>query len=314
MSDRTLYSPPATGVHSWLFGRAVYLRRGGRDQLTALSDLSAHVATTTFRPGRAVSAREISDAVEAAYRGALTSPPPSRSGNPSAAEPHVAAYDPVNGWPSAMHTARAELKSARLASVLKAAGNFELIDFWEKSPLRPPDNAAPLWALEHLFAPDDLLCVGRTSKDFGAKPLRDWSSSELATAQFIVPNPLRKPIGTTKRGIESSHSRDATGARRYLIFESDAGLTTDDQAKILDHLQTKTHARLAAVVWSGGKSLHGWFRVGDTSAAMMHAWFRYAVSLGADPRLWFPEQFVRLPDGTRENGKRQSIIYLNPDA
>ena len=135
MSDRTLYSPPASGVHSWLFGRAVYLRRSGRDQLTALSDLSAHVATTTFRAGRAVSAREISDAVEAAYRGALTSPPPSRAGKPAAAEPHVAAYDPITGWPSEMNTARGELDTTRLASVLKTAGNFELVDVWEKSPV-----------------------------------------------------------------------------------------------------------------------------------------------------------------------------------
>ena len=312
--NRNLHPAPDTGVHSWLFGRAAYLRRGGHDQLTALSELSAHVAATVFRAGRTVSAREISDAVEAAYRGALTSPPNSRCGSPATAAPQVAAYDPINGWPSEMHTPRAELNAARLARVIKSAGNFELVDFWEKSPVRPPDNAVPLWTLGHLFAHDDLLCVGRSSGDFGAKPLRDWTSAELGMAQLIVPNPSRKPTGTTKDGNLSAHSRDATGARRYLIVESDADLTTDEQAKILEHLRVVTNARLVAVVLSGGKSLHGWFRAAGVTDEVLYRWFRYAVSLGADPRLWLPEQFVRLPDGTRDNGKRQSLIYLNPSA
>jgi len=38
----------------------------------------------------------------------------------------------------------------------------------------------------------------------------------------------------------------------------------------------------------------------------------YAVSLGADSATWTKSQFVRMPDGTRENGKRQEILYFNP--
>jgi hypothetical protein len=40
--------------------------------------------------------------------------------------------------------------------------------------------------------------------------------------------------------------------------------------------------------------------------------FRYAVSLGADPQLWIRSQFCRLPDGRRDNGKRQEVVYFNP--
>ncbi len=38
----------------------------------------------------------------------------------------------------------------------------------------------------------------------------------------------------------------------------------------------------------------------------------YAVSLGADHKLWSRSQFVRMPDGLRDNGKRQVVFYFNP--
>jgi hypothetical protein len=39
--------------------------------------------------------------------------------------------------------------------------------------------------------------------------------------------------------------------------------------------------------------------------------FRYAVSLGADRATWTRCQFVRMPDGARDNGSRQTVFYLN---
>jgi hypothetical protein len=39
----------------------------------------------------------------------------------------------------------------------------------------------------------------------------------------------------------------------------------------------------------------------------------YAVRLGADPHTWLRSQFVRMPEGTRENGKRQTVNYFDPD-
>jgi hypothetical protein len=39
----------------------------------------------------------------------------------------------------------------------------------------------------------------------------------------------------------------------------------------------------------------------------------YAVSLGADPATWTKSQFVRMPDGIRDNGKRQTVFWLNPN-
>jgi hypothetical protein len=40
---------------------------------------------------------------------------------------------------------------------------------------------------------------------------------------------------------------------------------------------------------------------------------RYAVSLGADAATWTRSQFVRMPDGLRENGNRQVVYFFNPE-
>ncbi len=41
---------------------------------------------------------------------------------------------------------------------------------------------------------------------------------------------------------------------------------------------------------------------------------RYAVALGADRATWTRSQFVRMPGGTRDNGKPQTIYFFNPKA
>ena len=63
---------------------------------------------------------------------------------------------------------------------------------------------------------------------------------------------------------------------------------------------------------SGGKSGHSWFLVRGLPLSAQRAFFAEAVRLGADPQLWCRSQFVRLPDGRRENGRRQSVFYFNP--
>ncbi len=40
---------------------------------------------------------------------------------------------------------------------------------------------------------------------------------------------------------------------------------------------------------------------------------RYAASLGADRATWTRSQFVRMPDGLRANGKRQTLYFFNPE-
>jgi len=304
----TIHPPPAVGVHGWLFGRARFLQSRGVPAERAAPILEAAVRSFTFRPGRSVHGNEIRDAVESAFRRPLGGAPRRSQVNAPLQPP--ADFDPDAGWPAEMSYPAKHFDRKAAATVLVEAGNFGTVDLWERSPVRPEASRAPRFALELLFAPGDLLCVGRSSADFEARPLCEWGDADLALAQLIVPNPLRKTAGITKRGTTSAHCRDAVGARRYLVVECDSGLSHDQQAAILEHLRTKTAARLVCAVLSGGKSLHGWFEVAGVPAERLRRWFAYAVRLGADPRMWLPEQFARLPDGRRENGAAQNVIFL----
>ncbi len=122
---------------------------------------------------------------------------------------------------------------------------------------------------------------------------------------------MTKVLGRTTSGKESSHTLDNTGSRRFLVVECDKA-TFDQQAAILVHLSNS--APFVMAVHSRGRSLHGWFFVQEMPETKMKEFFAYAVSLGADPQLWVRSQFVRLPDGWRENGKRQEVMYFNPEA
>ena len=77
------------------------------------------------------------------------------------------------------------------------------------------------------------------------------------------------------------------------------------------HLAEK--APLALAVHSGQKSLHGWFYCAGVPEEKVWGFFQYAVLLGADRANWNRSQFARMPDGRRENGKRQTVYFLNPE-
>jgi hypothetical protein len=94
-----------------------------------------------------------------------------------------------------------------------------------------------------------------------------------------------------------------------LVVEFDQG-TFDEHAALLVHLAKL--APLVLVVHSGNKSLHGWFYCEGQSEEKVVRFFQYAVSLGADQATWTRCQLVRMPDGLRDNGKRQSVIYFSP--
>ena len=116
--------------------------------------------------------------------------------------------------------------------------------------------------------------------------------------------------GLTLEGTESSHCIANTGPRRFLIVEFDSG-SIDNHACLLLHLSKS--AGLALVVFSGSKSLQGWFLTVGMSDGDQQKLMSRATRLGADRVMWNKAQFARMPEGTRDNGKRQRIQYFNPD-
>jgi len=179
-------------------------------------------------------------------------------------------------------------------------------------------------AIDVLFPDNPWLCIGRSARMFRTQRREKWRG-RVGKYPLIVPSPMTSETGLTKSGRKSYHSLENTGPRRFLIIEADRG-SLDQQAAAIGHLATL--APLAAVVFSGSKSLHGWFVCKGTSEETLLRFMKYAVSLGADKRMWLRSQFCRIPDGRRSDGKgnealsacglkgisprQQALIYLDP--
>jgi hypothetical protein len=281
--DEMLAAPPRAGegVHGWLFRVARQLHA----HLPA-GEIVNLLAVRVANCGRHVSQKEIEDAVKNALACAWKP-----SGN-------AAPVPSVGKWPGVNQEQR--------EAIVRDSGG--LADLWELSKPRLEDNIAHTEVMvDRMFPGNPLLCCGKSSFIFDTKPREDWRGQMSALA-LIVPSPMSAVTGTTKDGNESKHTLANTGPRRFLICEFDSG-TADEHAAILIHLAG--FAPLVCAVHSGGKSLHGWFFVAGQSDIKIERFFRYAVSLGADRATWTRSQFVRMPDGTRDNGNRQTVFFLN---
>ena len=281
--DEMLAAPPRAGegVHNWLFRVARQLHA----HLPAV-DIVALLENRVQGCGRHVSHKEIEDAVKNALPCAWQ---PSGNATPVQSAPK---------WP--------RVNQEQRAAILRDNGG--LADLWELSNPRIEDNGQHTEKIiDRLFPGNPLLCCGKSSQEFDTKPREDWRGKMSALA-LIVPSPMSAVTGLTKDGKESKHTLANTGTRRFLICEFDNG-TVDEHAALLIHLAG--YAPLVCAVHSGNKSLHGWFYVYGQPDVKVEKFFRYAVSLGADHVTWTRCQFVRMPDGTRDNAQRQTVYFLN---
>jgi hypothetical protein len=275
-------APPRAGegVHDWLFRVARQLHA----HLPA-GEIVNLLESRVQDCGRHVSRKEIEDAV--------------KNSIPCAWQPSQhTTLKPAAKWPVVNQEQR--------EAIIRDNGG--LADLWELSRPRIEDNGQHTEEIiDRLFPGNPLLCCGKSSQEFDTRPREAWRG-QLSALQFIVPSPMSAVTGETKDGKESKHTLANTGARRFLICEFDTG-TADEHAALLLHLGT--FAPLVCAVHSGGKSLHGWFFVVSQPDVKVEKFFRYAVSLGADRATWTRSQFVRMPDGTRDNGNRQTVFFLN---
>lgn len=132
---------------------------------------------------------------------------------------------------------------------------------------------------------------------------------------FVVANPMRQPHGLNLEGQPSPRclgNATTPWARRYVVVEFDTGDTPEAQARLLSALHTP-ETPLTLAVFSGGKSLHGWFNVAGLPPAEKLRVFHRGVRLGADKSLWDPSKLVRMPGGLRDTDAVQSILYWEPD-
>lgn len=181
---------------------------------------------------------------------------------------------------------------------------------WEVPTTTPPGSATE--ALTALFPGDPLVCIGSSLSRCFTERLSDFTG--LENAQFIVPSPMKQRTGVARNGKRSRRALESVGDRAYIVIEGDFEVETGGKSPkeacwaILGEM---TRFRpLVCAVDSGGKSIHGWFRASGDEEDDLN-FFRHAVRHGADSKTWTKNQLVRLPGGTRDNGRRQNILVWN---
>jgi len=287
---RELSNAPETGngVHRWLFTMALKLHRHLPPE-----DIEKRLAAAVVNCGRVVPGSEIHDAIKNSARPSTVAGRAATDSPPRVPKPKWA---PVN----------IDLR----AKIIKDSP-VALAELSAMSPVRIDGSTPPTkFFIKNLFGPDDLVCVARDASGFGTHTRDVLLSADLTGSSLIVPSPMSEKWGSTQQGKSSQHTLSNTGERRYLVTEFDTG-GADEQATIINHL--RSFAPLVMVLWSGSKSLHAWWScIGSTDAQQLN-FFQYAVSMGADPATWTKSQFVRMPQGWRQDkGVRQQVHYFDP--
>jgi len=193
-----LAAPPRAGegVHGWLYNVA----RNLHAHLPAV-EIIALLESRVKDCGRFVSRKEIEDVVRHSLEHAWQP-----RGN-------AAPIQSAAKWPGVNQEQR--------AAIIRDGDG--LVDLWEASRVRIEDSAQHTEEIiDRLLPGNPLLCCGKSSQEFDARPREDWRG-ELSGLQLIVPSAMSAITGLTKDGKESKHSLNNTG-------------TPDEHAALLLHL------------------------------------------------------------------------------
>jgi hypothetical protein len=271
------------GVHKYLFWAACLCIE------TKVPDAIAFdlIRQKTRGCGRRVPLGEIQDAIRYAHQKILHHIPYKRE----------ASSPEAPRWPKVDTTKRGHI-------IRHGIGAADLCDL---SPSEPDRSAEDF--IDLLFPDDPLLCVGKSNSMFATRRRRVLRN-HLERLQLIVPSSMSACRGLTKDGKWSEHCRENTGPRTHLVLDFDSG-SADDHAALIWFLAQKRPLKMA--VHTARRGLHGWFKTAGIPEEALLAFVEEAVSLGADPRMWWKEQFARLPGGWRDDGKakgRQNVLYF----
>ncbi len=273
------YAEAEGGLHTDIFRAAIFMLEAGHDTPTVFNFLRSAASKVTERQ---VPDREIHSAISYAQN---------RMAGGGTNNPR---------WPKFEPAYRNEIIVKYGDLLPNLARNVDTLP-------QTPD-----YYLKALYAPASLICVAMSADSFLTLP-RDTiaDADNVDNVEYICPSPMVKPFGLTQEKKISAHCLDNTGPKLYQVIEFDFGPPHEHTA-ILWHLGSKLP--LILVVYSGSKSMHGWFKVSGTQDQLIENFFHEAVQLGADPKMWSRTQFSRLPCGTNHKTQRhQSVVLFNPD-
>ena len=212
-------------------------------------------------------------------------------------------------------------KPKRLDLFAKIKRDFPacVYDLWDSSPNLCDESLDDAKAFLRLFPAEAVLWIApdvyQTGKPEHAVYFRTRAEWEEET--FTAPGMRIAPC-SFKPG---SFSRGADNVEKHLfaVVESDEigeGKLYADKDAFCSLIVWLRHAcgwELAAVVDSGNRSLHAWFRHPGTRDIAQLA--EHAGTLGLDKKLSEPSQPWRLPGVARENATtRQCLLFLDLEA
>lgn len=178
----------------------------------------------------------------------------------------------------------------------------------------------------HIFR-DDAPTTGKIG--INLMPCRDWlamiEDADTIPGDLIVPNPFSGAEGKTSDGKRSYIAQSCLARLPFVVIEFDSMPLKTQAAFWQGLLSTSPLAqKVAAIVYSGGKSLHGLLHVGCDALSdwqIVCRQLRGLFAADSDPAFRTDEQAMRPRTGTRlpgvrrfKNGKHQSLLYLNPEA
>ena len=215
-------------------------------------------------------------------------------------------------------------------------GEATSADLLALSPFVVPKDGRTQTAafLRSLFDPADVLHVFRDDAPTAGKPgqnlmpCRNWLAmlerGERMNGDLIVANVFSGAEANTTDGRKSYIAQSCLASFPFAVVEFDS-MPLKVQAAFWRGLLATSPlgTTVAALVYSGGKSIHGLLHVG---CRMLEDWqtvrgqLRGLLAADPDPTFRADEQAMRPRTGTRlpgvhrfDNGRRQTLLYLNPE-
>ena len=240
----------------------------------------------------------------------------------------------VGGWSIRRHSVRQGLPAPNVTYPnevrTRIACGIEYDSFDVLTRLSPVnvaglgDRAAALVQLNAMFRPDDLILVGTMKHGVGERnlrPAREWMADDgLLGWEQVKVNPFTgEAVPGGKRG--TTRIGEKCLARHSLMMMEFDALPLADQCRFWAGMILR-RMPVVAVVYSGGKSLHGLIRVGAANERVW--WDRCAqakalycsdldANYRADEQAMRPAVAVRLAGAVRhDTGRRQRLLYIDP--
>ncbi len=207
--------------------------------------------------------------------------------------------------------------------IVKPFRKFKTEDLLRLSPERPRYRGEWCWSgrqlVEGLYKDYDVLYIGDKRKG-KVLPAAQWLKEQwrLRNQPHIIPNPLTGEQGLTKDGRKSYRADSCVAHFLFAVAEFD-DKTIEEQVSFWGAM-IKNKLPVAAVIYSGGNSLHTWMAVNcenreEWDEKVRYGLFdNYLIPLGADGSCKNSSRLSRMPGCLRsDTGHRQSLLYLNPE-